>query len=194
MKELIAIKGEPRADLGKKGAKTVRTEGKIPCVLYGQDVVVHFSVNPPDIKNLVYTSDFNLAEIEVDGKKYKCYLKDKQFHPLTDALLHLDFLTLSEGQKIKVEVPVRFSGQAKGVKIGGKLQQSLRTVKIKTTPEHLIDEVIVDVTHLELGQSIRVRDIKAIDGVEILNSPGIPLATIEIPRALRSAAAAAEKA
>ncbi|HMQ61687.1 MAG TPA: 50S ribosomal protein L25 [Flavilitoribacter sp.] len=193
MKELVAIKGEPRADLGKKGAKAVRTEGKIPCVLYGHDVVVHFSVNPPDIKNLVYTSDFNLAEVEVDGKKFKCYLKDKQFHPLTDAILHLDFLTLSEGQKIKVEVPVRFSGQAKGVKVGGKLQQSLRTVKIKTTPEHLIDEVIVDVSHLELGQSIRVRDIKAIDGVEIMNSPGIPLATIEIPRALRSAAAAAEK-
>ncbi len=194
MKELVAIKGEPRADLGKKGAKSVRHNGKIPCVLYGKDGVVHFSVTPPDVKSIVYTSDFKLAEVEVAGKKYKCYLKDKQFHPVDEKILHLDFLALSDGQKINVEVPVRFSGQAKGVKIGGKLQQNLRTVKIKTTPEFLVEEVTVDVSHLELGQSIRVRDIAPIKGVEIMNSPGIPLATIEIPRALRSATTAAEKA
>ena len=188
--QVITINGQIRKDLGKKGAKAVRDQEQIPCVLYGGDEVVHFSTTPADVRHLIYSADFKIAEVVVDGKPFKCILKDKQFHPVTDAILHLDFLRLVDDQPVKVEVPLRFKGTAAGVKAGGKLLQKLRTVKIKTIPQKLVDEINLDVSHLELGQSVRVRDIAAIEGVEILNSLSIPVATIEIPRALRSAAQA----
>lgn len=190
----IAVKGEVRSEVGKKSTKAARVAGLIPCVLYGNDTVVHFTTTQNDVKQLIYTPDFKLADIEVGGKHYRCILKDLQFHATRENVLHIDFLHLADGNSLKVEVPVRFKGTAAGVKAGGKLLQKVRKVKIKTTPEKLVDELLLDITHLELGQSIRVRDIKATDGVEILSSPGIPVATIEIPRALRSAAQAAEKA
>jgi len=189
----IAVKGEIRNDLGKKATKAVRVAGLIPCVLYGADTVLHFTTTKNDVKHLIYTPDFKLADIEVDGKHYRCILKDMQFHSTSEEVLHMDFLHLADGNTIKVDVPVRFRGTSSGVKAGGKLLQKVRKVKIKTTPEKLVDELLLDIAHLELGQSIRVRDIKATEGIEILSSPGIPVATIEIPRALRSAAQAAEK-
>jgi large subunit ribosomal protein L25 len=189
----VAIKGQLRETLGKKGAKSFRAASLIPAVLYGGDEVVHFAVSDKDIRPLVYTADFHLAKVEVNGNTYRCLVKDVQFHPVTDAILHVDFLRLIDGQPVKVEIPVRFSGVSPGVKAGGKLQQKVRRVKIKALPEHLVDELVIDISHLKLGQSIRVRDIPAKENIEILNSPGIPVATIEIPRALRSATAAADK-
>jgi len=190
----IAVKGEVRQDLGKKSTKAARIAGLIPCVLYGGDTVIHFTTTKNDVKQLIYTPDFKLADIEVEGKHYQCILKDLQFHATRENVLHIDFLRLNEGNTIKVEVPVRFKGTAAGVKAGGKLLQKVRKVKIKTTPDKMVDELLLDISHMELGQSIRVRDIKAGEGIEILSSPGIPVATIEIPRALRSATMAAEKA
>lgn len=190
--KVVAINGEPRNDLGKKGTKAVRNAGLIPSVLYGGDEPVHFSVGPKDIKSIVYTPEFKIAEISIGGNTYKAILKDVQFHPVTEDIRHLDFLQLVEGKSLKLEVPVRFTGSAPGVKVGGKLQQALRRVKIKTTLEHMVDKVTLDVSELEIGQAIRVRDIQPQEGVEIINAPGIPVATIEVPRALRSATAAAE--
>ncbi|MCG8328094.1 MAG: 50S ribosomal protein L25 [Chitinophagales bacterium] len=191
--EVIAVNGELRPELGKKGSKAVRNAGRIPCVLYGGDEVTHFSVAFNDVRDLIYTPDFKLAEISLDGKVQKAILKDAQFHPVSDDIRHIDFLRLVEGAPIKVEVPVRFKGVSPGVKVGGKLQQKLRRVKIKTTPDNLIDELHVDISSLELGDSVRVRDIEAVDNIEILNSPSVPLGTVETPRALRSAATAAAK-
>ena len=191
--EVIAVNGELRPELGKKGSKAVRNAGRIPCVLYGGDEVTHFSVAFNDVRDLIYTPDFKLAEISLDGKIQKAILKDTQFHPVSDDIRHIDFLRLVEGAPIKVEVPVRFKGVSPGVKVGGKLQQKLRRVKIKTTPDNLIDELHVDISSLELGDSVRVRDIEAVDNIEILNSPSVPLGTVETPRALRSAATAAAK-
>lgn len=192
--QVVNIKGEIRTDLGKKGAKATRNQGLIPCVLYGGDEVVHFSTTLNEVRHLIYTPDFKVAQVEVDGKPFRCIVKDKQFHPVNDQIIHLDFLRLAEGHPIKVEVPIRFKGVSPGVKSGGKLLQKMRTVKLKALPENVIDEIIVDISHLELGQSIRVRDIKAGEGVEVLNAPGIPVATVEIPRALRSAQQAAAAA
>ncbi|MCB0569710.1 MAG: 50S ribosomal protein L25 [Phaeodactylibacter sp.] len=193
--EIVAVNGQKRVGLGKKETKAVRNEGLIPCVLYGGDEVVHFSTTLNDIRGVVYTPDFKIAELTVEGKAYRAILKDVQWHPVTDSIVHIDFLRLVEGNAIKVEVPLRFTGVSPGVRAGGKLQQKLRRVLIKTTPEHLISEMSVDISKLELGQSIRVRDIVVEEpGIEIMNSPGVPVATIEIPRALRSATAAAEKA
>lgn len=191
--EALAIKGEKRVELGKTATKAVRKAERIPCVLYGGENVVHFSTTFNEIKNLVYTPDFKVADIEVEGQTYRAILKTVQFHPVSDAIVHIDFLQLVPGKKVNVELPVRYTGIAPGIKTGGKLLPNLRKIKVKTSPEHLVDELVLDISHLELGQSIRVRDIKAIEGIEIMNSPGIPVASVDIPRALRSAAAAAEK-
>lgn len=191
--EKVAVSGQIRTDLGKKATKAVRNSGKIPCVLYGTSGLVHFSVTGGSVKHLVYTPAFKLAEIDVEGKTYSAILKDIQFHPVTEEILHLDFLRLEKDQSVKVEVPVQFTGNSPGVRLGGKLQKNLRRVKIKTTPEHLVDHLTVDVSDLELGHSVRVRDINVIDGIEVMSSPAIPVASVEIPRALRSASSAAEK-
>ncbi len=191
--ESNAFAGQLRADLGKKANKKLRNEGQIPCVLYGGSEVVHFHTTLKEVKNLIYTPDFKIAQLVLGDKKYKCIVKDYQLHPLSDELVHIDFLNLVEDQKVKLDIPIRFKGSSPGVKVGGKLVQKLRKVKVKTTPDRIIEEMIVDISSLELGQSLRVRDIIAQDGVEILSSPSIPVTTIEIPRALRSAAMAAEK-
>ena len=189
----VAINAEKRAEIGKSAAKAVRSKGLVPCVMYSGTESVSFSAHPKELRDVIYTPDFKVVEVNIDGTISKCILKAVQFHPVTDAVIHVDFLKLIPGQAIKAEVPVRFSGTSQGVKEGGKLQQTLRKVKIKATPEAIVDEIIMDITPLKLGQSIRVRDIVPIEGVEILNSPGIPVATIEIPRALRSAGAKADK-
>lgn len=189
--QVVTIKGEIRTDLGKKGAKETRDNGKIPCVLYGGKEVVHFSTTLNEVRHLIYTPDFKVANVEVDGKPFRCIVKEKQFHPVTDQIIHLDFLRLEEGHSVKVEIPVRFQGTSPGVKNGGKLLQKIRSVKIKALPENIVDELTVDISHLDLGQSIRIRDIQPGDGIEILNAPGTPVATVEIPRALRSAQQAA---
>ena len=193
--EVVAFNGQLRTELGKAATKAVRNEGMIPCVMYGGDEIIHFTAKPSDVKSLVYTPDFKIAEVNLDGSSYRSFIKDIQWHPLTDQIIHLDFLRLIEGVPVKVDVPVRFRGASPGVKNGGKLIQKLRRVKIKTTPEHLIGEMQVDISKLELGSTIRVRDIDRVrDNIDIVNSPGVPIASVEIPRALRSATAAAEKA
>ncbi|MCB0563196.1 MAG: 50S ribosomal protein L25 [Phaeodactylibacter sp.] len=192
--EVVTISGQLRTDLGKTATKAVRNGGKIPCVLYGGDEVIHFSTNPKEVRDLIYTPDFKVAEISIDGQVYKCFIKDIQWHPVTDEIVHLDFLRLIEGVPVKVEVPLRFNGVSPGVKNGGKLIQKLRRIKIRTTPEHLIGELNVDISNLLLNQSIRVRDIDSVrENINVLNSPGVPVASVEVPRALRSATAAAEK-
>lgn len=191
--EFISFNGQLRAETGKTASKALRRDGQIPCVLYSANETVHFNTTLNEIRDLIYTPDFRVAQLHVGNATYKCIVKDFQLHPLSNELVHIDFLQLVDGQSIKVEVPVRFKGQSPGVKVGGKLLQKLRRVKIKTTPENLVDQVMLDISSLELGQSLRVRDIAPVNGVEILSSAGIPVATIEIPRALRSATAAAEK-
>lgn len=191
--EIVAVKGQVRTDVGKKATKAVRKEGRVPCVIYGSQDTLHFSIDPKEVKPLVYTPAFKLAEVEIDGTAYKCIIKDIQFHPVSDEIVHIDFLSLTDGHKVKVEIPVGFQGISPGMKLGGKLQQNLRRVKVKTTPENLVDQLVLDVSHLELGQSVRVRDIQVGEGIEIMSPAGTPIATVEIPRALRSATSAAEK-
>ena len=185
----IEIAGNLRTDLGKKYAKNARREGIVPCVIYGGENNVHFSAHHSAFKKLVYTPDFHLADIKVGNDNFQCILKDIQFHPVTDEIVHIDFLQLVEGKKLNVEIPVRFQGVAPGTKSGGKLVQKLRRVKVKTLPKDLLEEVFVDVTSLDLGQSIKVRDIALGEDMELMTSPGIPVASVEVPRALRSAQA-----
>ncbi len=192
--ESIAINGTLRTDLGKKAAKAYKREGKVIGVIYGGDKIVHFSAIAKDFKPLLYSGEFKLVDITVDGATYQCILKDSQFHPVTDQVMHLDFLQLVAGQNVKVEIPLKFKGVAPGVKAGGKLIAKVRKVKIKTTPEKLVDSLYVDISELKLNESVRVRDIELGEGMEIMNALGIPVASIEVPRALKSADAAGEGA
>jgi large subunit ribosomal protein L25 len=189
----VEIQAEKRIGTGKKAAKALRADKKIPAVIYSKNGTTHITTTSSDVKSLVYTSEFKLAKIECDGKSYKSLLKDITFHPVTDEIVHIDFLELIDGHPIKVEIPVNFTGTSPGVKAGGKLIRSLRGVKIKANPENLVDQLSLDISSLELGQSARVRDIKFPAGVESMTSGSIPVANIEIPRALKSAATAAKK-
>lgn len=185
----IAFSGKARSSSGKKASKAIRNEGGIPCILYGGETNVTFSVTPKDMKGLIYTPDFKVVELDLDGTVHKCILKDAQFHPVKENVLHADFLKLQEGRPVKLEVPIRFKGVSPGVKVGGKLQQTLRRAKIKTTPDKMVDTLFVDISTLNLGDSARVRDIDVPEGIEVMNSPGIPVISVVVPRALKSAAA-----
>ncbi len=183
--QTIKVAGNARPAVGKKATKAIRNEGAIPCVIYGDAENIHFSTTHKDVKGLIYTPDFKVAEIEVDGATHRCILKDAQFHPVKESILHLDFLKLEDGKPVVLEIPVRFKGSSPGVKLGGALQQSLRRVKIRTTPENMVDELHGDISSLELGDAIRVRDLELPEGVVVTNAPAIPVATVIVPRALR---------
>ena len=172
---------------GKRAAKAARRAGLVPCELYGGGTNVHFQLPSKELKDLIYTSEFKVVNIEIDGSTYRCIMKDIQFHPVTDSIEHIDFLLLEEGRKVKVNIPVRFTGIAPGVKAGGKLTQKVKSVQIKTVPEELVDHLTLDISNLKLGQSVRVRDIKVGGDIEIINNGSIPVASVEIPRALKSA-------
>lgn len=184
----INVNGTPRAEVGKASTKAARKSGLIPCVLYGNDGEnLHFTVKPHDVRDLVYTGEFKIAELEVDGKKYRSILKELQFHPVKDTIQHIDFLELQSDRKIKVEVPIRFEGVSPGVRNGGKFQQSVRKIKIKTKLEYLVDHLVVDISALKLGASLRVRDIQTIEGIEIMNPGAQPIASVAVPRVLKGA-------
>ncbi len=189
----VKVSGEVRENLGKKGSKATRREGLVPAVLYGSGDPVHFTIKSLDVRSLIYSSEFKLADLTVGGQTYNAIVKDYQFHPVTDELRHIDFLALKPNHPVRVQVPVVFEGNSPGVRLGGKLQVNVRRIKIKTTPENLVDKLVLNIGKLELGSSIRVRDIQAKEGVEIMNPPGQPVATVEVPRALRSAATAEKK-
>jgi large subunit ribosomal protein L25 len=184
--QTVVIEGSSRSALGKKASAEARRSGLVPCVIYGGSSNVQFTAPLLAFRSLVYTPDFKIAQIDVDGRSYRAIVKEIQYHPLTDTITHIDFMELVDGRTIRAAVPVRVMGSSIGVKKGGKLSQSVRKVKIKTTPEKLVDSLEVDITELDLGKSVRVRDIVVPEGVEVLNAQSLPLASIEIPRALRS--------
>ena len=191
--QVVSVPVTERTTTGKRAARDFRAQGLIPAVLYGGDQVDHFGVKLNDVKSLIYTPEFKIAEVQASSGTIKCIVKDIQMHPVTDELLHIDFLRLVDNHPIKVDVPVRFKGTSPGVKEGGKLVQMMRRVKIKTTPENLVDELFVDISELKLGGSVRVRDIEANDKLEIMTGGATPVANVEVPRALKSQQAAANK-
>lgn len=188
----VVIEGEVRKDLGKKGTKQVRYANKIPSILYGGGNTVHFSITYNQLKPLITDPDLQIAQIEVEGKSYNCLLKDVQYHPVTDEPLHVDFQELVDDRKVLVQVPVKLTGFAVGVKAGGKLMLKARKLKIKTLPKYLVPSITMDVTNLEVGKSSRVKEIE-IEGIEFMHHPNTPVASVEITRALRAAQAAQAK-
>ncbi|MBK9107013.1 MAG: 50S ribosomal protein L25 [Saprospiraceae bacterium] len=192
--ETVVINASPRTDTGKVASNRYRREGVVPCVLYSKEGNLQFNAQPSELKALLYTPKFKVAEINFNGQTHRCILKEVQTHPVTDQITHLDFLKLIKGTPVKVEVPVTLKGAAVGVKSGGKLVQRIRTVHIKASSENIVPEVYLDVTKLDLGQTMRVRDIIPVSGVEIVNPASTPVVGVEIPRALKGAAAEETKA
>lgn len=187
----IAINGNKRNEVGKKATKAVRSSNSIPCVLYSSAKEnIHFHTTEAEVKNLVFTPEFKVAELNIDGVQVNAILKDIQFHPVKDNIIHIDFLQLVEKHPVIVEIPLKTKGSSPGVKIGGKLMQSIRKVKVKTVPENLVNELFIDISSTELGQSLRIKDIIIPEGIEVMQNGSIPVVSIEVPRALKSAAAA----
>ena len=184
----VKVNGTQRTEFGTKAAKDARKSGLVPCVLYGPHKEnIHFTVKPHDVRGLVYTGDFKLAELDIDGNIHRSIVKAVDFHPVKDTIDHIDFLLLEDGQTVKVEVPLRFTGTSPGVRNGGKFAQSVRKVKIKTKVENLVDELFADISELKLGESLRIRDINAVEGIEIMNPGALPVASVVVPRSLKSA-------
>jgi len=185
----ITIEGQLRTETGKTATRRLRSQDLVPGVIYGGAQEVNFSVKSLALKPFIYTPDFQLVEIKVDGKSYTCILKDLQFNKVSDKLAHLDLLELVEGKKVSATIPLKFTGTAAGVKAGGKLEIRLKAVKIKTYPKYLKENIEVDLTNLELNANIRVQDIPA-ENLEIMNSPRIPIASVTMTRQLKQEEAA----
>ena len=182
--QTITIEGQLRTGLGKQATRQLRSEGKVPGVIYGGARELNFSAPATAFKNLVYTPDFQLAEIKLDGATYRCIMKDIQFDKVTDDLNHVDFMELVEDKKVVATIPLKFTGAAKGVKDGGKLITKMKALKVKTFPKFLRENIEVDLTNLELNGNVRVEDVKEAN-YEILNSPRIPVASVVLTRVLK---------
>lgn len=182
----IAISGSLRENVGKRDAKELRYEGKVPAVLYGGKEQIHFAVDAPALRDLVYTAEVNFAELTVGGKKFNAIMQDIQFHPLTEKILHIDFLQLFDDKKVTIEIPVKLTGTSPGVKMGGKLVQKLRKLRVNALPKNMPQEVEVSIEPLEVGKSVRVRDLKSAD-YTITNVPEDTIVSVIMSRALKQA-------
>jgi large subunit ribosomal protein L25 len=185
----VVLKGQVRESVGKKDAKKLRAQEIIPAVLYGGDEPIHFSVPFADLRKIVYTPSVYLLEIELDGVVYHAKMQDIQWHPVDEQILHIDFLKIQEGKPIRIDVPLKISGLAKGIKMGGKLNTNLRRLKVKALAADLPDTIDVDVTKLGIGQGIKVADLN-VENVEFLDVKSNVVVSVGITRAAKSAAGA----
>ncbi|GAA4440527.1 50S ribosomal protein L25/general stress protein Ctc [Pontibacter saemangeumensis] len=182
----LEIIGFKRANLGKQQTKELRNESNVPGVLYGNGEQVHFYSPVILFRDLIYSPEVYEVDLNIEGTHYRAILQDAQYHPVNEMLLHVDFLQLQDDKPVKMDIPVKFVGTSPGVIAGGKLSVKLRALKIKALPANLPDYVEVDISDLELGKSIKVAKVKA-QNFEILTNPNAPIATVTVPRALKSA-------
>jgi large subunit ribosomal protein L25 len=182
----IAISGSPRENVGKRDAKELRYQALVPAVLYGGATQTHFSVSAADLKAVVYTPVVHFINLEIAGVKSQAIIKDLQFHPLTEQIIHVDFLLLDEKKPITIEIPVKLTGTSPGVKTGGKLVQKLRKLRIKALPKDHLDAIEVSIETLEVGKSVKVADIK-LEKLTILNAKEDTIVSVTTSRALRQA-------
>jgi large subunit ribosomal protein L25 len=189
----LTLEGTLRTELGKSSVQELRRKGFVPCNLYGGKENINFYAPYNSFLKIIYNPDFFKVQVVVDGKEYNTLIKEVQFNPVTDRINHVDFLELIPGKKVKAEIPLKFTGQPEGVKDGGKFIQKMRKIKVLALSENLTEEIEVNIENLQLGKSIYVRDIKT-NNIDILNSPEIPIASVEIPRAVKAEEPKAEAA
>jgi len=185
----IELKGTIRESVGKKNSKAIRNNEAVPCILYGGKDSVYFSVIEKDLKEIIYTPKVYLVALNVNGKKHLAKIQDIQYHPVSDAPIHIDFYEVSEDKNIDIEVPVRVVGNSVGVREGGKLVQDSRKLKVRGLVKDLPDELVLDVTNLGVGKSLRVGDLTH-DKVKFLDLKNSPVVSVKVTRAARGAAEA----
>ena len=173
-----------------RALKAIRKNNGVPCVLYGAGENVHFTVTNEGLRNLVYTPHIYVVNLDIDGKVVTAIMKDIQFHPVKDTILHVDFLQINEEKPIVMEVPVQLEGLAEGVKAGGKLQLQMRKLKVKALYTNIPEKLIVNVSHLGLGKAIQVKEL-AFENLELLNAKEAVVCAVKLTRAALGAAAAA---
>lgn len=196
----ISINGTARTELGKKAAKAIRNSGNVPCILYGekkdangQPEAIHFSVSEKEINKLIYTPHIYLVDINIDGEDHKGILKEVQFHPVKDNVLHVDFLEVHAEKPIVMGVPIAPQGLAEGVRAGGRLITMVRKLNVKALYSAIPEKLNIDVTALQLGKSIKVGDLH-FENLELVTPKEVIVCTVKMTRAAMGAAAAAAKA
>ncbi len=182
----VVVKGEKRTALGKKESKKLRSKENVPGVLYGGIEPLHFSVPFSEMRKLIYTPDIYIVNLDIDGEVYPSIMQDVQWHAVEEQILHVDFLRIDDSKPVKIEIPVKITGLAKGIKAGGKLKTNMRRLKVKALAKDLPDTVDVDVTKLGIGQSIKVEEI-SVNNVEFLDNKSNVVASVIVTRAAKSA-------
>ena len=180
------LNGTLRTELGKKATKKVRKEESIPCILYGSGEPIHFMANAKEFGHIVYTPSVYLLNINIEGTIHQAIIQAIQFHPVSDLILHMDFLRVVEGQPVSVSIPVQLEGFAKDVQQGGKLKMEMKRVKIRGEATKLPDALILDVTELEVGLTIKVRDLKY-DDFTMLDPKNAVIVSLKTTRAVKGA-------
>ena len=195
----IQINGTARNEFGKKNAKALRKENNVPCVMYGlkvdengNQVATHFTVSSDELRKILYTPHIYVVDLNIDGTVYNTIIKETQFHPVKDNVLHVDFLQINEEKPIVVEIPVVLDGLAEGVKAGGKLNLQMRKLKVKGLYTDVPERLHIDVTNLGLGKTIQVRALN-FENLEIKNAKDAVVCAVQLTRAARGAQAAAGK-
>lgn len=186
--QTLEIIGFKRANLGKSESKALRSEGNVPCVLYGGEEQVHFHSPMILFRELIYTNNAYFVKLNIEGTEYDAILQDVQFHPVSEVLLHADFLLLSKDKPVKMNIPVKVEGTSPGVIAGGRLALKLDKVIISSKPENMPEAITINVSELLLGRSIRVRDVEQ-TSFKILNSQSLPIVSVAQTRSTRQAGA-----
>ncbi len=196
----MSVSGQKRATTGKKAAKELRKEGFVPCNLYGEKKgenglpeAVSFAIPATQLRKVVYSPDVYVVNLSIDGEAHKAVMKEIQFHPTTDAVMHIDFFEVNETKPITIGIPVKLTGHAQGVRDGGRLSQAVRQLNV-TAPYKQIPEVLeIDVTDLKLGKAIKVAELN-FEGLQIATPAQVVVCSVKATRASRSAAAAGDAA
>lgn len=212
------LPAQPRTNIGKKASKELRKSGLIPVVMNGGEIVdlpfngklnegeqvveiannkgiitTNLTVKAEDVRKLIYTPDIFAIDVDVNGVKKTAVLKDIQFHPVKEEILHIDLLEVNENKPVVIEVPVKLEGHAEGVKAGGKLTLSMKKIKVKAIYTNIPERVVVNVDHLGLGKTIQIGDLH-FDGLELVNAKNAVVCAVQLTRAARGAQAAAQQA
>ena len=195
MKE-INVNGQKRTDTGKKASKLLRKEGMVPCNLYGEKKgenglpeAMAFTASMAELRKAVYTPHVYVVNLNIDGKEHKAIMKELQFHPTTDALLHIDFYEVNEEKPITIGIPVKLTGHAQGVRDGGRLSQAVRQLNVTAPYKQIPETLEIDVTNLKLGKAIKVAELN-FEGLEIATPAQVVVCSVKATRASRAAAAA----
>jgi large subunit ribosomal protein L25 len=177
----IEIKGSFRTELGKKSSKLIRKAGSVPCVIYGKEKNIHFQATELSFKNLVYTPNAHLVKLSIDNKEFKVVLKDMQFHPVNDKILHADFVEIFDDKPVVIGIPIKVSGDSEGVLAGGKLSIKKRSLKVKGLPKDLPEFLPIDITDLKIHESVKVGDL-SFEKIELLDAKILMVLSIATSR------------